>query len=136
MAQSDKRGKGGGARKYGRNKVKCERYRARKGHLTGKRTAAKRQIKPMEFREKFIIDSATLPEGIFDRFFQTFRPIAQSDHLATEVIETVARTPGDARTIRGLEGELCRMLRASMRRRVLAMPKRKLDTERGKRREF
>lgn len=73
----------------------------------------------------FIIDSALLPEGVFDRSFKKHLPKTSREHLATEFFE-MSGNSGDQFSRRELKNqaeEITIALRPSLRQRVLVKPK-------------
>jgi hypothetical protein len=135
MGKSEQ-GKGGGARKIGRNKKKCEKYRFskatgasidgnKKPKGIGNRSTAPRRVNAWE--QGRIIDLHMMNE---DRV-PVFRPLFECPHLATELLESsrllgLNRSPG---TFKENAAELSRHVKSTMRHQVMFFPERpKVET--------
>lgn len=119
MGKSNAGGKGGGARKYGRNKKKCEVYRLRHKILGSK--------KPKGYsggNGHRVMDLITLSilTGDGDKTIE-FKPVTPRDHLCTELFETGHKTPAKVAEMKDSARELSRHLLPSLKQRVLIVPK-------------
>jgi hypothetical protein len=131
MGKSEQ-GKGGGARKIGRNKKKCEKYRFTHSQIEGNKkpkgignvSTRPRVLLPWE--KGTIIDLHMMNE---DRIPE-FRPVRPRHHLALELIETGKKRGGFKRAELILAGEsLTRTLRDPRALcRVRTMPRRETTT--------
>lgn len=113
MGAGQQNKKSGGSKKYGRNKAKCERYRARHHGTDKKKTPRYRKLGYGHARREEVkgwqMDSSLLPSWLE---VDLFRPRVNRMHVACELLETGMKARGaKGNELAQVGGEVCRQLR-------------------------